>query len=148
MRHKINALIVRSDFNIQRNDLLSARNEIAYRELNSRIHNIEQEMSALVNFSRSLYPKGEVNKEKILAIQRRQGGLKRKLANMKMETSQIGIECKKCEQERVTLSEKRKMLLKKMDKYKYLHMVERREKRLKDARIEESEIEERVSWSR
>lgn len=148
MRHKINALIVRSEFNIQRNDVLIAKNENIHRSLVAQINKAYEEMSAIVTLMRSLYPNGLLNKEKLLAIQRRQGALKRKLAEMKMQSSQLEHQQEDCEKQKSSLVEKRKVLLRKMDKYQYLCASERKKKRLKEARIEESDTEERISWQR
>ncbi|WP_345829419.1 hypothetical protein AAGR22_20960 [Erwinia sp. HDF1-3R] len=148
MRHNIKNLLVRSEYKIEINTLLLARNESEYRIINTRIDSINEEMIALVNLSRSLYPTGVLTREQLLSIQRRQGVLKTKLAYMKMQIAQIFIEREACQQEKVNLSEKRKLLIRKKDKYSYLHMTERHKKRLIDARIEESETEERISWLR
>ncbi|EPF14999.1 MULTISPECIES: surface presentation of antigen type M protein [Cedecea] len=148
MRHKIKALIVRSEFNIQRNDLLIAKNESVHRSLSAQINKAYEEMSAIVALMKNLYPNGILNKEKLLAIQRRQGALKRKLAEMKMQSSQLEHQQEDCERQKSSLVEKRKILLRKMDKYQYLCTAERKQKRLREARIEESETEERISWQR
>ncbi|WP_156484903.1 hypothetical protein [Erwinia sp. ErVv1] len=148
MRLNIKNLMVRSELKIEMNDLLLARNESEHRTITTRIDSIREEMIALVNLSRSLYPTGELTREQLLSIQRRQGGIKRKLADMKMQKAQISLELEACQQEKVELSDKRKSLIRKKDKYSYLHTTERHKKRLKDARIEESETEERISWLR
>ncbi|WP_279051165.1 hypothetical protein [Cedecea davisae] len=148
MRHKINALIVRSEFNLQRNDLLIAKNESVHRSLVAQINRIYEEISAIITLMKGLYPNGVLNKEKLLAIQRRQGALKRKLAEMKMQSSQLEHQQEDCEKQKKTLAEKRKILLKKMDKYQYLCTAERKQRRLREARVEESETEERISWQR
>lgn len=148
MRRKINSLIVRSEFKLQQNDFLIAKNESKHKRLVSKISDIHQDMNAVKSLSQSLYPQGVLNKEKLLAIQRRQGVLKRKLADMKMQVSQVILEKERCEKDKETLCEKKKLFLKKIDKYDFLRVRERRERRLRDVRIEESEIEERVSWQR
>jgi len=148
LRRKINSLIVRSEFKLQQNDFLIAKNESKHKSLVSKISDIHQDMNAVKSLSQSLYPQGVLNKEKLLAIQRRQGVLKRKLADMKMQVSQVILEKERCEKDKETLFEKKKLFLKKIDKYDFLRVRERRERRLRDVRIEESEIEERVSWQR
>ncbi|MFP2240064.1 hypothetical protein ACLEUK_21615 [Pseudescherichia vulneris] len=148
MRRKIHSLIVRSEFKLQQNDFLIAKNESEHKSLSSKIADFHQEMDAVKSLSQSLYPQGVLNKEKLLAIQRRQGVLKRKLADMKMQVSQVLLDKERCETDKETLSEKKKLFLKKIDKYHFLRMRERRERRLREVRMEESEIEERVSWQR
>ena len=148
MRRKIHSLIVRSEFKLQQNDFLIAKNESEHKSLSSKIAHIHQEMNAVQSLSQSLYPQGVLNKEKLLAIQRRQGALKRKLADMRMQVSQILLDKERCEKDNAMLCEKKKIFLKKIDKYDFLRVRERRERQLREVRMEESEIEERVSWQR
>lgn len=148
MRRKIHSLIVRSEFKLQQNDFLIAKNESEHKSLSSKIAHIHQEMNAVQSLSQSLYPQGVLNKEKLLAIQRRQGALKRKLADMRMQVSQILLDKERCEKDKEMLCEKKKIFLKKIDKYDFLRVRERRERLLREVRMEESEIEERVSWQR
>lgn len=148
MRRKINSLILRSEFKLQQNDFLIAKNKRENITLGGKIADIHQEMNAIKSLSRSLYPQGVLSKDKLLTIQRRQGALKRKLADMKMQVSQVVLERERCEKDREILSEKKKVFLRKLEKYDFLKMREHRERRLRDVRLEESEIEERVSWQR
>lgn len=148
MHRKIKTLITRSEFNIQRSDFLLLKKENEHRILSLKIEHLSDEMQAIAQLGRSLYPSGEINKEKLFGIQRRQAALKRKVAELKMQQSQIILEKESCEKEKVIIADKRKALLRQMDKYEYLFKLERKKKRLKDARVEESEIEERVSWQK
>ncbi|MDA8491733.1 hypothetical protein, partial [Kluyvera sp. Awk 3] len=100
MRRKIHSLIVRSEFKLQQNDFLIAKNESEHKSLSSKIAHIHQEMNAVQSLSQSLYPQGVLNKEKLLAIQRRQGALKRKLADMRMQVSQILLDKERCEKDK------------------------------------------------
>lgn len=145
MHRKIKMLIARSEFNIQRNDLVLLKIESEYRELCLQIEHLTDEIQAITQLGRSLYPHGEINKEKLFGIQRRQAALKRKVADLKMQQAQIVLDKENCEKEKNVATTKRAGLLRQMDKYEYLFKLERQKKRIKDARIEESEIEERVS---
>lgn len=148
MRRKIHSLIVRSEYKLQQNDFLIAKNKSEHQTLCSKIADIHQQIKAVKSLSQSLYPQGVLNKDKLLAIQRRQGALKRKLADMKMQVSQVLLEKERCEKDKEMLVEKKKIFLNKIEKYYFLEIRERRERRLRDVRMEESEIEERVSWQR
>lgn len=140
--------MVRSEFNLRHNDRLLLNKESEYRNITSQLEVITGEMQMVMELSRNLYPQGELNKEKLFAIQRRQGALKRKLADIKMRESEKILDRKNCEQEKRMLSAKRKLLIRKMDKYSYLAVIERHKKRLKDDRIDEFDIEERGLWQR
>lgn len=148
MRRKIHSLIVHSEYKLQQNDFLIAKNKSEHKTLCGKIADIHQQMKAVKSLSQSLYPQGILNKDKLLAVQRRQGALKRKLADMKMQVSQVLLEKERCEKDKEMLVEKKKIFLNKIEKYYFLEMKERRERRLRDVRMEESEIEERVSWQR
>lgn len=148
MRRKIHSLIVRSEFKLRQNDFLIAKNESENKTLSEKIADLHQEMSAIKSLSQSLYPQGVMNKDKLLVIQRRQGALKRKLAEKKMQISQVLLEKERCEKDKETLAEKKKAFLRKIEKYDFLRLRERRDRRLRDVRNEESEIEERVSCLR
>lgn len=146
MRHKIKTLVIRTETNIQRNDLLISRNEVECRSIIDRLQHLSAEMIALNQLIISLYPSGNVSKEKILSAQRRQAVIKRKIAELRMEVSQGEVEIRKLELIKVNLMEKRVTLQKKLNKYQHLSTVERHKKMLRDACIEQNEIEERVSW--
>ncbi|CNF34888.1 hypothetical protein [Yersinia kristensenii] len=148
MLPKIRALIVHSELTIQRTDRLFSKKDQEHRNILSRLVSLGEETEAIIKLSRSLYPSGEINKDKLFGIQRRQGALKRKLADIKMQTSQIILERDNCENEKYDIAERRKKLNKKMNKYQYLQNAERKQKQRKDTRIEEYETEERLSWQR
>lgn len=148
MLPKIKALLAYSHLNITRNEVLQNKKVSEHRDIVRREDSLAQEIVAIKQLSQSLYPGGVTNKEKLFAIQRRQGALKRDLADKKMQVSQMAMAREHCEKEKALISEQRKQLERKINKYQWLNSIERKKKRLKDARIEEYEIEERISWKR
>lgn len=148
MLREMKTLVGHVALKIQRNDVLLNRKKSEHNTLITQIDTFEKEISAIEMLSRSLYPGGETNKAKIFAIQRRQGALKRKLADIKVQKSQKMLEQEKCEQERLAIFEKRKLLDRKIKKYESLQQQARKNKRISDAKIEDNEIEERISWRR
>ncbi len=148
MLREMKTLVGHVALKIQRNDVLLNRKKNEHNTLITQIDSFEKEISAIEMLSRSLYPEGETNKAKIFAIQRRQGALKKKLADIKVQKSQKILEQEKCEQERLAIFEKRKLLDRKIKKYESLQHQVRKNKRIRDAKIEDNEIEERISWRR
>lgn len=148
MLREMNTLVGHVALTIQRNDVLLNRKKAEQKTLVIQINMFEKEVSAIEKLSRSLYPGGETNKAKIFAIQRRQGALKRKLADIKVQKSQKMLEQDKCEQERQIIFEKIKQLNRKIKKYESLQSKIKKNKRIRDIRIEDNEIEERISWRR
>lgn len=148
MLREMKTLVGHVALKIQRNEVLLNRKKIEHNILITQIDMFEKEILAIEKLSRSLYPGGDTDKAKIFSIQRRQGSLKRKLADIKVQKSQKELEQEKCEQERQAVFEKRKQLDRKIKKYELLQKQMRKNKRISDARMEDNEIEERISWRR
>lgn len=148
MLPKVKALIAYSDVNIKRNNVLKSKKENEYQDIVAREDFLAQEIMAINKLSQGLYSCGVTNKERLFAIQRRQSTLKRKLADINMQVSQMVMAREHCEKEKRIIAERSKQLDRKMNKYQRLMGIERKKIRAKDVRIEEYEIEERISWKR
>ena len=148
MLREMKTLLGHVTLKIQRNDVLLNRKKIEHNTLITQIDIFDKEILAIEKLSQSLYPRGDTNKAKIFAVQRRQGSLKRKLADVKVQKSQKILEQEKCVQEHQAIVEKRKKLDRKIKKYESLQSKVRKNKCIRDARTEDNEIEERISWRR
>jgi hypothetical protein len=144
----ISLLISRCDSNMRRNDALLIKQERQQLAIAQKVAVLQQQIQAIGQMRDGLHAQGELTREKLFALQRRQAGLRRKIAELKLQQSQqLKQQEESSKLQEQMLINKRK-LLRQSNKYRYLYDRGKQQQRIIQRWAEENEIEETISCRR